>query len=71
MVYPGTPQGDRINPRGAYYENLIIDVPLKLQGVGPGGIYPNGDAVTGSIVDGSAFGGDTALADAWRTRMAA
>ena len=25
----------------------------------------------GSIIDGGAFGGDTALADAWRTRIAA
>ncbi len=70
VVYPGTPQGARVNPRGAYYENLIIDAPIKLQGVGPGGIYPDGTPVTGSIVDGSAFGGDTALADAWRDRMA-
>ena len=44
---------------------------MKLQGVGPGGVYPDGTPVTGSIIDGSAFGGDTALADAWRTRMAA
>jgi SdrD B-like domain/IPT/TIG domain len=70
VVYPGTPQGARLNPRGAYYENLIIATPLKLQGVGPGGVYPDGTPVTGSIVDGSAFGGDTALADAWRTKMA-
>ena len=70
VVYPGTPQGDRINPRGAYYENLIISAPVKLQGVGPGGVYPDGAPVTGSIVDGSAFGGDTALADAWRTHIA-
>ena len=27
----------RQNPRGAYYENLIITTPVKLQGVGPGG----------------------------------
>ena len=26
--------------------------------------------MTGSIVDGGAFGGDTALADAWHDRMA-
>jgi hypothetical protein len=70
VVYPGTPQGARINPRGAYYENLIITSPVKLQGVGPGGIYPDGAPVTGSIVDGGAFGGDTALADAWREQLA-
>lgn len=71
VVYPGTPAGARLNPRGSYYENLILSTPLKLQGVGPGGIYPDGTPVTGSIIDGSAFGGDTPIADAWRARMAA
>ncbi len=70
VVYPGTPQGARVNPRGAYYENLIVYAPVKLQGVGPGGVYPDGTPVTGSIIDGSSFGGDTALADAWRTMLA-
>ena len=70
VVYPGTPQGARINPRGAYYENLIVHAPVKLQGVGPGGVYPDGTPVTGSIIDGSAFGGDTLLADDWRTLLA-
>ncbi|MCX6043674.1 MAG: hypothetical protein NT075_01070, partial [Chloroflexi bacterium] len=55
--------------RGAYYENLIITAPLKLQGVGPGGFQGN-TFVPGSIIDGGAFGGDTALADAWRTKIA-
>jgi hypothetical protein len=69
VVYPGAPDG-RVNPRGAYYENLIITQPLKLQGVGPGGTYlSSGNTEPGSIIDGSAFGGDTALADAWRTRL--
>ena len=38
MVYPGlaTPANPRLNPRGAYYENLIVHSPVKLQGVGPG-----------------------------------
>ena len=36
VVYPGTPATDRANPRGAYYENLIVTTPVKLQGVGPG-----------------------------------
>jgi uncharacterized repeat protein (TIGR01451 family) len=71
VVYPGTPsQNPRINPRGAYYENLIINKPIKLQGVGPGGVYANGTRVSGSIIDGIAFGGDTALADAWRAKIA-
>ena len=39
VVYPGQPDltNPRNNPRGAYYENLIIYSPVKLQGVGPGG----------------------------------
>jgi hypothetical protein len=70
VVYPGTPSG-RSNPRGAYYENLIISAPVKLQGVGSGGIQQaTNTTVPGSIIDGAAFGGDTALADAWRARIA-
>ena len=43
VVYPGTPDlaNPRNNPRGAYYENLIIASPVKLQGVGPGGFQGN------------------------------
>ncbi len=37
------------------------DPPVKLQGVGPGG-FQGSTFVPGSIIDGSAFGGDTALA---------
>ena len=72
VVYPGTPDltNPRANPRGAYYENLILYRPMKLQGVGPGGVYPDGTPVAGSVIDGSAFGGDTALADAWRAQVA-
>lgn len=72
VVYPGTPTPDnpRANPRGAYYENIVIHSAVKLQGVGPGGIYPNGTAVIGSVIDGSAFGGDTTVADGWRTLVA-
>jgi hypothetical protein len=71
VVYPGVPDltNPRANPRGAYYENLILYAPVKLQGVGPGG-FQGTVYVPGSTVDGGAFGGDTALADAWRTRIA-
>lgn len=72
VVYPGTPDvsNPRYNPRGAYYENLVISTPIKLQGVGSGGIQQaTNTTVPGSIIDGSAFGGDTALAEAWRTRV--
>ena len=42
VVYPGQPTSQpRNNPRGAYYENLIIASPVKLQGVGPGGFQGN------------------------------
>jgi uncharacterized repeat protein (TIGR01451 family) len=72
VVYPGgVPDASNpaYNPRKAYFENLIISSPVKLQGVGPGGVYPDGSVVEGSIIDGGAFGGDTPLADAWRTRL--
>ena len=66
VVYPGTPDltNPQLNPRGAYYENLVMASPVKLQGVGPGGFQ--GDTfVAGSIIDGGAFSGDTAIGDAW------
>ncbi len=37
VVYPARPtRPPAPNPRGAYYENLIMASPVKLQGVGPG-----------------------------------
>ena len=44
--------------------------PVKLQGVGPGGFQGN-TYVPGSIVDASAFGGDTQLATDWFTKVGA
>ncbi len=67
VVYPGVTSTDRINPRGAYYENLIIAKGVKLQGVGSGS--PDG-SVRGSIIDGGAFGGDSPVAADWRSRVA-
>ncbi|WP_353509013.1 SdrD B-like domain-containing protein [Intrasporangium sp.] len=66
VVYPGTPDlaDPRGNPRGAYYENLIMASPVKLQGVGPGG-FQGSTFVPGSIIDAGAFGGDTDLATDW------
>ena len=68
VVYPGlaTPSNPRLNPRGAYYENLIVHSPVKLQGVGPGSAD---GSVHGSVLDGVAFGGDTVVADNWRTAI--
>ena len=70
VVYPGQPDlaNPRNNPRGAYYENLIVASPVKLQGVGPGGFQGN-TFVPGSIIDGGAFGGDTDLATAWYDKI--
>ena len=73
VVYPGLATADnpRQNPRGAYYENLIITRPLKLQGVGPGGVQTaTNTTVPGSIIDGSAFGGDSPVATDWQAKIA-
>ncbi|EGW23197.1 SdrD B-like domain-containing protein [Methylobacter tundripaludum] len=71
VVYPGVADANpRANPRGAYYENLIIHSPVKLQGIGPGGIRSDGSTVAGTIIDGSAFAGDTQQATDWRTTVA-
>ncbi len=68
VVYPGQPDitNPRVNPRGAYYENLIVNSSVKLQGVGPGGFQGN-TFVPGSIIDGGAFGGDGQVATDWYT----
>jgi hypothetical protein len=50
---------------GHYYENLIMYAPVKLQGVGPGGVRPNNTTIPGSTIDGLGFGGDTALSLNW------
>ena len=72
VVYPGEPDyvNPRNNPRGAYYENLIVASPVKLQGVGPGG-FQGTTYVPGSIIDASAFGTDTNAAADWYTRVGA
>ena len=70
VVYPGPlpTANPRSNPRGAYYENLIMTTPVKLQGVGPGGIRGT-ETVRGSIVDGGAFAGDGPTAAAWYQKI--
>ncbi|NJD05338.1 MAG: DUF11 domain-containing protein [Methylococcaceae bacterium] len=70
VVYPGEPQGARINPFGAYYENLIVSKPIKLQGVGPGG-FQGATWVPGSIIDGGGFVGDSQIFNDWQTKIAA
>lgn len=78
VVYPGTPA--TYNPHGVYYENLIIHSPLKLQGVGPGGVRADNSYVQGTVLDGlgfqtsgvDAFGQPTEPnADAWYALLGA
>ena len=70
VVYPGAPDlsNPRINPRGEYYENLIMASPVKLQGVGPGGFQGN-TYVPGTGIDASAFGTDNDVATAWYNKV--
>jgi len=67
VAYPG--DATNANPRGAYYENVIMASPVKLQGVGPGGFQGN-TYVPGTVLDASGFGGDTQLATDWYTKLA-
>ncbi|MEO7752951.1 MAG: SdrD B-like domain-containing protein, partial [Terracoccus sp.] len=72
VVHPNTATAG--NPRGAYYENLVVDRAVKLQGLGAGGFQgPNANSpyVAGTILDGGAFGGDTDLASDWFTKVGA
>ena len=66
VVYPANANSG--NPRGAYYENLIMASPVKLQGVGPGG-FQGSQFVPGSIIDASAFGGDNQIVTDWYTKV--
>ena len=73
VVYPNTPAG--FNPLGAYFENVILHSPDKLQGVGPGGTYPEATSVPGSVIDGIGFNtitypDGTTYADNWRALAA-
>lgn len=62
VVYPSTTS--LFNPRGVYYENVIISRPIKLQGVGPGGMVGN-TYTPGAILSGLGLQGDTPQAAAW------
>jgi hypothetical protein len=64
VVFPGTPA--QWNPGGVYYENVVLYAPVKLQGVGPGGVRNNGSSVPGSVIDGRGVAGDTTYAETWR-----
>ena len=64
VVYPGTPE--LWNPDGVYFENPVMYKPVKLQGVGPGGVYDDGTHVPGSVLDGRFMTGDTDYTVVWR-----
>jgi hypothetical protein len=65
VVYPGQKGG--FNTFGSYFENLVIYGPVKLQGVGPGGIRSDGTFVDGVHIDGRAIGGDSPYSTWWRS----
>lgn len=67
VVYPGVP--NEWNPFGAYFENLIVYSPVKLQGVGPGGARADGTYVLGTRLDGRGVAGDTVYAEEWRVKL--
>ena len=66
VVYPGL-TNTFTNPLGFYLENPVIYSPVKLQGIGPGGVYTDGTGVLGSIIDGRGVGGNEDYAGTWRT----
>ncbi len=66
VVYPGFTQ-TFTNPMGIWFENPVIYSPVKLQGVGAGGVYTDGTAILGTVLDGRAYGGDTPYTGVWRT----
>jgi hypothetical protein len=63
VVWPGPTGTD--NPTGAYFENVVVHSSVLLQGVGPGGQYPDGSYVRGSILDGRGFAIDNDSGTAW------
>ncbi|MCB0105163.1 MAG: hypothetical protein KDE53_04630, partial [Caldilineaceae bacterium] len=69
VVYPGATA--QWNPSGSYFENVLINSPITLQGVGPGGRVGNGREVLGSVIDGRGVAGDTDYATAWRDSVLA
>ena len=61
VVYPTTPSD--FTPLGAYYENIIIHSAVKVQGVGPGGVRPDGTFVLGTTIDGRFFWQTTSVTE--------
>lgn len=51
---------------GIYYENIILNKNIKLQGLGPGGVRNDGTAVIGSVLDGRFI---STTIDQWLDRL--
>jgi hypothetical protein len=68
VVYPGA-KTPFTNPLGIYFENPVIYSPVKLQGIGPGGVYTDETGIDGAILDGRGMGGTEAYATWWRTNV--
>ena len=68
VVYPGV-SVPFTNPLGFYLENPVIYAPVKLQGIGPGGVYTDGTGVLGSLLDGRGMGGTEDYAEWWRINL--
>ena len=64
VVFPGPTF--LYNPTGIYFENLVMYSPVKLQGVGPGGVYANGSNALGTVIDGVGFTNDNPASEDWR-----
>lgn len=64
VVFPGPTY--TYNPTGIYFENLVLYSPVKLQGVGPGGVYTNSATVLGTVLDGVGFTNDNPASEDWR-----
>ena len=62
VVYPSA--------SGTYFENVIMYDSIKLQGVGPGGMYADATKVAGSVIDGRGVTGDTAYGENWNLFIA-
>ena len=69
VVYPNANSSELYNAESAYYENLVMHSPVKLQGVGPGGAYAGGTDVAGTVIDGSGYQADAQSGTDWFALM--
>jgi len=73
VVYPNLATANA-NPAGEYFENIVVHSSVKLQGVGPGGVYTDTNNVThvvpGSIIDGIGYSPDATPSTDWYALVA-